>query len=98
MWCALVPASSRTCSVSFPAFATARKNSCASSVSKSPTRSAANSPSNEVNGRPEMSIAAEARASSIGTIAWPKRRIPLRSPSASSSAWPSAMPVSSTVW
>ena len=36
------------------------------SVSKSPTRSAGNSPSKEVNGRPEMSIAADARASSIG--------------------------------
>ena len=84
--------------MSFAAFATARKNSSASSVSKSPTRSAGNSPSKDVNGRPEMSIAADARASSIGTTAWPKRRIPARSPSASSIAWPSAMPASSTVW
>ena len=37
MWCALVPASTRTCSVSLAAFATARKNSSARSVSKSPT-------------------------------------------------------------
>ena len=38
------------------AFETARKNSSVSSVSKSPTRSAGNSPSKEVNGRPEMSM------------------------------------------
>ena len=45
-----------------------------------------------------MSIAQLARASSIGIVACPKRTIPARSPSASSSACPSAMPVSSTVW
>src|SRR5918996_3123660 len=43
-------------------------------------------------------MAHDARASSMGTTAWPKRRIPERSPSALSSAWPSASPVSSTVW
>src|ERR687895_436186 len=43
-------------------------------------------------------MAHDARASSMGTTAWPKRRIPERSPSAPSSAWPSASPVSSTVW
>ena len=45
-----------------------------------------------------MSIAHDARASSIGTTAWPYRVIPARSPSARSSAWPSTMPASSTVW
>ena len=35
-----------------------------------------------------MSIAADARASSIGTTAWPKRTIPARSPSAWSTACP----------
>ena len=44
------------------------------------------SPSNAVNGRPEMSIAHEARASSMGTTALPKRAMPARSPRAWSSA------------
>ena len=45
-----------------------------------------------------MSIAASASASSIGTSAWPKRRMPRLSPSALAKAWPSTMPTSSVVW
>ncbi len=48
MWCALVPASTDRCSVSLALLATARKNSSARSVSKSPTRSAGKLASKEV--------------------------------------------------
>ena len=66
-----MPASTVTCSVSFALLATARKNSSARSESKSATASAGMSAVNAVNGRPEMSIAQAARASSIGTTALP---------------------------
>ena len=42
MWWALVPERTQMWRVSLPLFATARKNSSASSVSKSPTLSAGN--------------------------------------------------------
>ena len=71
MWCALLPASTRRCSVSFAALASARKNSSVSSCSKPPVAPGGSSASNSVKGRPEMSIAQLARASSIGTIAEP---------------------------
>ena len=49
-------------------------------------------------GRPDTSTAAWASVSSIGIHASPNRRMPFLSPSASRSAWPSTMAVSSTVW
>src|SRR4051794_6708502 len=99
MWCGSRPRSTVTCSVSFALLATARANSSTRSVSNPPmTRAGIARPSNATNGRPEMSIAADARASSIGTTACPKRVMPARSPRASSSAWPITMPTSSTVW
>ena len=48
--------------------------------------------------RPPRSTVQRASASSRGARASPKRWMPVRSPSARSSAWPSAMPQSSTVW
>ena len=72
MWCAFVPACSSRCSVSRAALATARKNSSAASCSKPAIApGGSRSPSTEQYGRPEMSIAQAARASSIGTTAWP---------------------------
>ena len=71
MWCPFVPASIWTWSVSFAAPAIARKNSSARSVSKPSIAPAGSSPSKTHSGRPEMSMTAVARASSIGTVAWP---------------------------
>src|ERR1700733_1008762 len=71
MWCALLPASMRRCSVSLAALANARKNSSVSSCSNPPVEPAGNAASNSVNGRPEISIAQLARASSIGTMVDP---------------------------
>ena len=71
MWWAFVPASTVTCSVSFAVLATARKNSSVSSWSKPPVAPGGSAASNATNGRPLMSIAHAARASSIGTTAWP---------------------------
>ena len=48
MWCGLRPASMRTCSVSFAADATARKNSSSSPASQPAIPSGATSPSNAV--------------------------------------------------
>ena len=99
MWCAFVPASTRTCSVSLAALATARKNSSARSVSKSPTRSA-REVALERRERPAGDVDRGGRARLVhrhDRVA-EAARCPARSPSASSSAWPSAMPVSSTVW
>ena len=48
--------------------------------------------------RPPRSTVQRASASSSGALASPKRWMPVRSPSARSIAWPSAMPQSSTVW
>ena len=45
-----------------------------------------------------MSIVADARASSIGTTARPKRANPRRSPSERTIAWLIMRPMSSTVW
>ena len=54
------------------ALATARKNSSASSWSKPPIAAGRQRrPRSAQYGRPEMSIAHAARASSIGTVAWP---------------------------
>ena len=53
--------------MSFAAFATARRNSSARSVSKSPTRPAGKSASNDVYGRPEMSMDAEMQRMSGGS-------------------------------
>ena len=50
------------------------------------------------NGRPPRSTAQVTRVSSIGRIACPYRRIPARSPSARSIAWPRQIPTSSVVW
>ena len=52
MWCAFVPASRRTCTVSRALFATARKNSSASSVSQPPIVASGIEPSNAQYGRP----------------------------------------------
>jgi hypothetical protein len=60
------------CSVSRAVLATARMNSSASSCSKPPvTPGGIATPSHTSSGRPEMSSAHDARASSIGTTAWP---------------------------
>jgi hypothetical protein len=48
-------------------------------------------------GRPDRSMAARTSVSSIGTSAFPYREMPDLSPSASFSAVPSAIAVSSTV-
>ena len=69
MWWALLPVSMRRCSVSLALLARARKNSSVSSCPNPPVAPAGRSASNSVNGRPEMSIAQLARASSIGTVA-----------------------------
>src|SRR2546429_976040 len=98
MWCALLPASTRTCRVSFAALASARKNSSVSSCSNPPVAPGGSCASNEVNGRPDTSMAQLARDSSMGTVAEPKREMPERSPSARSSAWPRAIAQSSAVW
>jgi hypothetical protein len=66
--------------------ASARKNSSASSWSKPAIVPGGSEAANEQKGRPETSIAQVASASSMGTIACPKRAIPRRSPSAESSA------------
>ena len=71
MWWALVPASTSTWIVMRAALATARKNSSASSWSKPPVPPGGRSAAKWQYGRPEMSIAHEARASSIGTVAAP---------------------------
>ena len=98
MWWAFVPASTRRWSVSLAVFATARKNSSARSVSKSPTR-AGRKIGLEGREGPARDVDRAARARLVHRhhgVA--EARIPARSPSASSSAWPSARPVSSTVW
>ena len=71
MWWALLPASTRRWSVSLAVLARARKNSSVSSWSKPPVEPGGSSASKTVKGRPEMSIAQLARASSIGTVAAP---------------------------
>src|SRR3954471_7222435 len=72
MWWAFVPVSIVTWSVTRAPFATARRNSSVSSWSKPPVTPGRSAPaSNARNGRPEMSMAHDARASSIGTTAWP---------------------------
>ena len=73
MWCAFVPACRSMCSVSRAALPRARKNSSATSYSK-PLIVPGGQPleaADSAYGRPEMSIAHAARASSIGTTAWP---------------------------
>ena len=51
--------------------AKARKNSSNSSVSISPIFAAPKATDQARNGRPEMSMAASTKASSMGTRAWP---------------------------
>ena len=53
------------------ALATARKNSSVSSWSNMPVAPGGSDPSKTSSGRPEKSSAQDARASSIGTTAWP---------------------------
>src|SRR5262249_39912325 len=70
-WCALWPRRRVMCSVTSAFIAKARKNSSNSSVSISPIFGRSKLTSQTRNGRPEMSTAASASVSSIGTSAWP---------------------------
>ena len=69
-----------------------------SCVDNAPIRSPVKARSSMAYGRPERSRAHVARASSMGTAAWPKRRMPARSPRAAAMASPSTSATSSTVW
>jgi len=71
MWWALVPASMRRCNVSLAALASAREELLGELVLEVAVAAWRHSASNSVNGRPEMSIAQLARASSMGTLAAP---------------------------
>ena len=71
MWWALEPLATLRCKVSLAFVATARKNSSVSSDSKPAIVAGGRSASNTHSGRPEMSIAQSASASSIGIIAGP---------------------------
>jgi len=71
MWWALLPVSTRTCSVSFAALANARKNSSVSLVLEAARRPGRERGLEQRERAPEMSIAQLARASSIGTVAQP---------------------------
>ena len=71
MWCAFPGAWISRWIVQRALLATARKNSSSSSWSKPPVAPGGSSAPSSRNGRPEMSIAHSARASSIGTIASP---------------------------
>ena len=98
-WWALRPASTRTCRRDLRR----RRRStprCAGSATCRTCRSARRPRGSACTtyGRPDRSTAACTRASSSGTSASPKRRMPALSPSASRSAWPTASAVSSTVW
>ena len=99
MWCALRPARARD--VQCQQARSSRTRGRTPRTARCPSRRsrrARRSTDQARNGRPERSIAASASASSIGTRAWPKRRMPRLSPSACASAWPSTMPTSSVVW
>ena len=98
MWCEFLPSSRRICSVHSAFLTNARKNSSASSVSKSPTFCDGICASKLRCARPEKSTADRMRASSIGIIIFPYLTIPFLSESARLKALPSAIPVSSTVW